>query len=80
MPKELVEGERTNYANTSSDQSLQSIEEINRIIQEAKTPGEGSTRIGKTVMGEGSSDPDDDEIDLDDEIETSGDYEINFKY
>ncbi|KAL8210156.1 hypothetical protein R6Q57_006888 [Mikania cordata] len=80
MPKELVEGEKTNYENTSSDQSLQSIDEINRIIQEAKTPGEGSTTTGDMVLGDGSLDPDndeiylDDEIDHDDEIESSGDY------
>ncbi|KAD6453412.1 hypothetical protein E3N88_08117 [Mikania micrantha] len=74
MPKELVEGEKTNYENTSGDQSLQSIDEINRIIQEAKTPGEGSTTTGDMVLGDGSLDPDNDEIDLDDEIESSGDY------
>ncbi|GKC65999.1 hypothetical protein Tco_1098597 [Tanacetum coccineum] len=69
MPKELVEGERTNYENVSRDQSPQSIDEINRIIQEAKTPGEGST-----TNGDGSLDPDDDETDLEYEIESSGDY------
>ncbi|PWA80819.1 rho-associated protein kinase 1/2 [Artemisia annua] len=72
MPKELVEGERTNYENVSREP--QSIDEINRIIQEAKTPGEGSTTNGETVNGGGSFDPDDDETDLEYEIESSGDY------
>ncbi|XP_076881308.1 serine/threonine-protein kinase SAPK3-like [Bidens hawaiensis] len=76
MPKELVEGEKTNYENTSSDRSLQSIEEINRIIQAAKTLGEGSTTIRRMAMGVGedSLDPDDDEIDEDEIVESSGDY------
>ena len=72
MPKELVEGERTNYENVSREP--QSIDEINRIIQEAKTPDEGSTTKGETVFGSGSFDPEDDETDLEYEIESSGDY------
>lgn len=73
MPKELVEGEKTNYENTSRDQSSQSVDEINRIIQEAKTAGDGSNVNGEIVIGDGSLDPED-EIDLEDEIESSGDY------
>ncbi|KAM0030322.1 putative protein kinase CAMK-OST1L family [Helianthus debilis subsp. tardiflorus] len=71
MPKELVEGEKTNYENTSRDQSLQSVGEINRIIQEAKTRGEGSTMNGETVIGDGSLDRDND---LEGKDEFSGDY------
>lgn len=74
MPKELVEGEKTNYENTIRDQSLQSVEEINRIIQEAKTPGEGSTTNGMPVIGNGSLDQDDDDDEIELEIESSGDY------
>ncbi|KAJ9537044.1 hypothetical protein OSB04_029777 [Centaurea solstitialis] len=73
MPKELVEGEKTNYENTSCDQSLQSVDEINRIIQEAKTPGDGLTTNKESMIGSGSLDQDDDEIDLEDEIESSRD-------
>ncbi|KVH88620.1 Protein kinase, ATP binding site-containing protein [Cynara cardunculus var. scolymus] len=69
MPKDLVEGEKTNYENTSGDQSPQSVDEINRIIEEAKTPGEGLNTNGQSVIGSGSLDPDDDEIDLEEEIE-----------
>ncbi|KAK1430507.1 hypothetical protein QVD17_13303 [Tagetes erecta] len=76
MPKELVEGEKTNYENTSRDQFLQSVNEINQIIQEAKTLGEESTKHGKNAINDGSFDPDNDEIDLEDEDEDefSGDY------
>ncbi|XP_071730845.1 serine/threonine-protein kinase SAPK3-like [Rutidosis leptorrhynchoides] len=75
MPKELVEGEKTNYENTMHDKSPQSVDEINRIIQEAKTIGEGSTTYRETCFGDGSLDQaDEDEIDLEYEIESSGNY------
>ncbi|KAI7743430.1 hypothetical protein M8C21_011281 [Ambrosia artemisiifolia] len=77
MPKELVEGEKTNYENTSRDQSLQTVVEINRIIQEAKTRGEGSTTTtnGETAIGcDGSLEPQNDEIHLEDEAESSRAY------
>ncbi|KAL4570552.1 hypothetical protein LXL04_026208 [Taraxacum kok-saghyz] len=67
MPKDLVEGEKTNYENASFDQSLQSVDEVNHIIQMAKVPGEGSTtRDGREEIG-GSMDPDDDDDDNDDD-------------
>lgn len=70
MPKELVEGEKTNY----HDQSLQSVDQINRIIQEAKIPSEGSTVAdGQAEIG-GSLDPDEEEFDLENEIDDSGDH------
>ncbi|KAL8207888.1 hypothetical protein R6Q57_007300 [Mikania cordata] len=77
MPKELVEGEKTNYENANLDQSLQSIDEINRIIQEAKAPGEGGSIAatdGQLAGIGGSIDPDDEEFDLENEIDESGDY------
>lgn len=74
MPKDLVEFEKTNYENASCDQSLQSVEEINRIIQEAKTPGEGSTTINEQKEIGGSMDPDDEDFDLENEIDYSGDH------
>ncbi|XP_071702786.1 serine/threonine-protein kinase SAPK3-like [Rutidosis leptorrhynchoides] len=75
MPKDLVEGEKTNYENANRDQSLQSVDEINRIIQEAKVPGESSTTSGGELAGIGGSiDPDDEEFDLEDEIDYSGEH------
>nr|XP_043638636.1 serine/threonine-protein kinase SAPK3-like [Erigeron canadensis] len=74
MPKDLVEGEKTNYENASRDLSLQSVDEINRIIQEAKVPGEGSATTGGQVDIGGSLDPDEEEFDLENEIDYSGDH------
>ncbi|KAI3787527.1 hypothetical protein L1987_42062 [Smallanthus sonchifolius] len=75
MPKELVEGEKTNYENADRDQLLQSVDEINRIIQEAKVPGEGGSTIVTQLTGVGGSlDPDDEDLDLENEIDDSGDY------
>lgn len=73
MPKELIEGEKTNYKESSNDQPLQSVEEIMRIIQEAMTPGEGSKSGGQAAVG-GSLDPDDLEFDVESEIDLSGDF------
>lgn len=69
LPKELIEGEKTNYE-TERDQPLQSVEVVMRIIQEARTPGEGS-KVGQSVAG--PSDPDED-ADLDSEVDNSGDF------
>ncbi|XP_076881408.1 serine/threonine-protein kinase SAPK3-like isoform X1 [Bidens hawaiensis] len=77
MPKDLIEGEKTNYENANRDQTLQSVDEINRIIQEAKVPGEGgsTTATDGQLTGNGESlDPDDEEFDLENEIDESGDY------
>lgn len=56
---------------TEGDQHLQSVEEIMRIIQEARALGEGS-RAGGHGAG-GPSDPDEEE-DLESEIDVSGDF------
>lgn len=72
MPKELIEGEKTNYEESSHEQPLQSVEEIMQIIQEAKTPGEGSKSKGQAAGG--SLDPDDLEFDVDSETDLSGDF------
>ncbi|GFZ15383.1 protein kinase superfamily protein [Actinidia rufa] len=74
MPKELIEGEKTNCEEPNRAQPLQSVEEIMRIIQEAKTPGEGSKAEGQASASTGSFDPDDTDIDLDYEVDNSGDY------
>ncbi|PSR93495.1 Serine/threonine-protein kinase [Actinidia chinensis var. chinensis] len=74
MPKELIEGEKTNCEEPNRAQPLQSVEEIMRIIQEAKTPGEGSKAEGQASASTGCFDPDDTDIDLDYEVDNSGDY------
>ncbi|XVF13495.1 hypothetical protein REPUB_Repub08aG0212800 [Reevesia pubescens] len=75
LPKELVEIEKTNYAESERDQPSQSIEEIMRIIQEAKTPVEGAKVDEQSVAG--SSDPDDVEADLESEVDISGDFDAH---
>ncbi|KAB2632356.1 serine/threonine-protein kinase SAPK3-like [Pyrus ussuriensis x Pyrus communis] len=72
LPKELIEVERTNYAVVERDQPKQSIEEINKIICEARTPGEGGSKAGGPVAG--PSDSDDLETDLDCEVDVSGSF------
>ncbi|XVF51870.1 hypothetical protein PTKIN_Ptkin04bG0218900 [Pterospermum kingtungense] len=73
LPKELVEIEKTNFAESERDQPSQSVEEVMRIIQEAKTPAAGA-KFGEQAVA-GSSDPDDPEADLDSEVDVSGDFD-----
>lgn len=72
FPKELIEGEKTNYGELHHGQLVQSVEEIMRIIQEARTPGEGSKVDGHSL--DGALDSDDLEADLESEIDVSGDF------
>ncbi|OVA15542.1 hypothetical protein BVC80_9033g4 [Macleaya cordata] len=73
LRKELVEVEKTNYKPVDHDQPSQTVEEIMQIIQEARTPGEGSKTAGQSVVG--MVDPDDDEeVDVESEVDTSGDF------
>ncbi|XP_022758000.1 serine/threonine-protein kinase SAPK3-like [Durio zibethinus] len=73
LPKELVEIEKTNYAESERDRPSQSVEEIMRIIQEAKTLAEGA-KVGEQAAA-GSSDLDDVEADLESEIDVSCDFD-----
>ncbi|XP_019190931.1 PREDICTED: serine/threonine-protein kinase SAPK3-like [Ipomoea nil] len=75
LPKEVMEGgEKTSYNEGGSDHSLQSVEEIMRIIQEANTPGEQASKTEGSVAA-GSLDPDDDaDLDLESEIDNSCDF------
>ncbi|KAM3308631.1 serine/threonine-protein kinase SAPK3 isoform X2 [Capsicum chacoense] len=75
LPKNLMDGRNVNYGEASGQQ-LQRVEDIMRIIQEAKFLGEGS-KYGQAPE-EATIDPDDSEGDLESEIETSGDYIIHF--
>ncbi|KAM3375487.1 Serine/threonine-protein kinase SAPK2 [Capsicum chinense] len=75
LPKNLMDGRNVNYGEASGQQ-LQRVEDIMRIIQEAKFLGEGS-KYGQ-APAEATIDPDDSEGDLESEIETSGDYVIHF--
>lgn len=57
-PKDLVEGEKTNYKEKCSDKVVQSEEEIMRTIEEARTPGEAT----KAEQNAGSGTLDDDDL------------------
>ncbi|KAL5551301.1 hypothetical protein UlMin_001477 [Ulmus minor] len=73
LAKELLEAEKTNYTLLESSQPTpQNVEEVMRIIQEAKTPGEGSK--ASTQGAAGTSEPDDTEGDLESDVDVSGDY------
>lgn len=62
LPEELIEGEKTNYEEINQARPVQSVEEIERVIQEAKIPGEGPK--GEEGPGVGGL-LDGDHIDLD---------------
>ncbi|XP_068649741.1 serine/threonine-protein kinase SAPK3-like [Aristolochia californica] len=72
LPKELVNGEKTNNESRNGDQPSQSIEEIMRIFQEARTPAEAVKASGSSAM----LDPDnevDSYADAEEEVDYSGD-------
>lgn len=69
MPKEIIEAEKKGYMESKKDQLSQSVEQIMRIIQEARIPGQGSKAGDIEQAATGSLDVDDEEIDV------SGDYE-----
>ncbi|KAF5729653.1 Serine/threonine-protein kinase SAPK3 [Tripterygium wilfordii] len=73
LPKELIEIEKTNYAEAEHDQPSQSVEEIMRIIQEAKALGAGSKAYEKAAWG--TSEADDLDVDLESEVDVSGEFE-----
>ncbi|XP_030466263.1 serine/threonine-protein kinase SAPK3-like isoform X1 [Syzygium oleosum] len=70
LPKELIEGEKSNYE-SEQDQPVQSEEETMQIIQEARTPGQGH-RAGR--LGAASEPDPDEEADLEAEIDVSCDF------
>lgn len=70
LPKELIEGEKSNYE-SERDQPVQSEEETMQIIQEARTPGQGH-RVGR--LGAALEPDTDEEADLESEIDVSCDF------
>lgn len=75
LPKEIIEAEKKGYQETKKDQPSQMVEEIMRIIQEARVPGQGSKAGDVGQVGTGSLDIDDEE-----EIDVSGDFEQSQHY
>ncbi|XP_043716856.1 serine/threonine-protein kinase SAPK3-like [Telopea speciosissima] len=71
LPLELIEDEK-NYADADHVQSFQSIEEIMKIIKEARKPEEGFKVEEHSDVG--VVEPDDIEADVESEVENSGDF------
>ncbi|XP_065008771.1 serine/threonine-protein kinase SAPK3 isoform X1 [Musa acuminata AAA Group] len=71
LPKEIINGEKTNFEG-NNDQPSQSVEDIMRIIEEAKKPAE-HPKVANNLVSELVEV---DEVDPDDEIEveSSGDF------
>ncbi|CAI0413114.1 unnamed protein product [Linum tenue] len=75
LPKELVEIEKTNFSEAGGcEQPAQSVEEIMRIIEEAKVPGKGAKAGGEQATGSGAGTSDDLGGSLELESDLSGDY------
>jgi len=72
LPKEIIEAERKGFEEPKKDQPSQKVEEIMKIIQEARVPGPGS-KAGDGIGGHGGTGS----LDIEDveEIDVSGDYE-----
>eukprot|EP00268_Persea_americana_P033301 TRINITY_DN32989_c0_g2_i8.p1 TRINITY_DN32989_c0_g2~~TRINITY_DN32989_c0_g2_i8.p1 ORF type:complete len:149 (+),score=27.14 TRINITY_DN32989_c0_g2_i8:548-994(+) len=73
LPIELMEGGEMNSQCEDASTSLQSIEDIVSIIQEARKPADGPMVGGLFLNGSIDLDDIDTDMDLDD-IETSGDF------
>ncbi|NP_001305523.1 serine/threonine-protein kinase SAPK3-like [Solanum tuberosum] len=73
LPKELMDVEHAKFEE-SSEQLQQSVEEIMKMIQEAKIPGVVSKSEGKDPAG--TAEQDDLEEDLESEIDSSNDFAV----
>ena len=66
----MTDGETLYYGDKESDQPFQTVEEIMRIIQAAKTPAQGSKAVGRSLLGLGD---DVDDLDTDVDADYIGD-------
>lgn len=73
LPRELADGEKLNYGDKDREQPSQTVEEIMRIIQEAKTPAQGSEAVKQWASGLGDADDLDTDVD-EGYIDDSGDF------
>ena len=73
LPKELMDVEHARFEE-ASEQLQQSVEEIMKMIQEAKVPGVVSKSEGKDPAG--TAEQDDLEEDLESEIDSSNDFAV----
>lgn len=68
----MVEGENAATDGSGDQSDQQSIEDVEKIIRQARTPGEGSNVIEEFGLAEEESDLDD-EFDLEAEIDVNSD-------
>nr|CAB3500125.1 unnamed protein product [Digitaria exilis] len=52
LPKEISEREKANYKDTEAAEPAQAVDEIMRIVQEAKTPGDMSKVVDPALLAE----------------------------
>ncbi|XP_042406655.1 serine/threonine-protein kinase SAPK3-like isoform X2 [Zingiber officinale] len=71
LPREIINGEKTNYE-TENGQSSQSVEEIMHIIEEAKKPSECLTAHDRALSE--LAEADELEAGIDTEVDSSGDF------
>lgn len=72
LPKEIIESERKGNEEAQKEEGSQSVEEIMRIVQEARTAGRGSKDGGQA--GGRSLESQDVEGDEESEVDVSADY------
>lgn len=74
LPKELVEGERTRYRQMNHGKPIQSVEEIMKIIEEARKVVVGAQSDKSALLGSSCDNDDTDEdVDIED-VDTSDDF------
>lgn len=70
LPKELIEGEKTNYEDANRDRPTQSVEEIMRVINEARKSGDPSKAGAMSAV----ETIDTDDEDVESEVDLSGEF------
>lgn len=67
LPREISEREKANYKDADAAEPAQAVDEIMRIVQEAKTPGDMSKVVDPALLAEiAELESDDEEADADD--------------
>ena len=78
LPRELMEGAEASYEHDDPDHSPQSVDEIMKILAEARIPAAGATNIGHLLWDEDDEDEEDPAFDetRDGNVESSGEYNL----
>jgi len=65
LPQEMADGQALYYGDNENDEPSQTVEEVMRIIQAAKTPAQGSKAVERSALGLGDVDDLDTDVDTD---------------